>query len=759
MVALRPIPDTVRAARSRKTLTVAILTVTILAGLWPAAAPAQDAEPRQQVGINRNFVSPEEARQRQEQHNHFFLGQDPQPGELGQILDLQTSDYALVERPPGLDYDVYSAIGYGLATSMMVVGPERDADGHRKVVIIDTLEDFGSGQEVATDYLALYNVTYQPSSALAKLPIDAIIYTHNHIDHTGGVLGYLSMADQEPCAAQNPDVRGLGGEYVARRNCVEIISQEKVVDAVVNTSTVSGRMIQARSFYMYGLLLENELSPVPDPKPIGEAITNGIGPYLSRGIAGFKLPSRTFAQEMTLTAAGVHMQVMYVPSETNDELAVFVPDAANGADGCSDGGGCASGLLFSAEVIQGPAFPNLYSLRGTQYRSPANWFRSVDKLRQLDSWCMVPSHGPPVCQRDNVQLLLTNFRDAIQFTHDQTVHFMNQGYTPDELVELVLVPDVVTRDLAKLVPWPNADGGGGLDGPAHPEDYLLPFYGSVPQGVRETYFGYLGWFDGDPVNLAPTPPRIAAERMLKLLGAGGDVVEEARAALEDGEFQWAAELATIAIRANPDDMPAREVKALAFTELGRSALDPNWSDWYSTSANELIEGGSPQDCFNPFAPIGLVSAVTQSNVPLGDWVNSWTWRLDGRKAAAAGAGEIMGFWFDPTEQDFGPQGYVLELRHGIAEYIEWKGTKEAFRDKVTVAVEMSQETLIELILGRATTHARGSQASPAAFLSKGVDQGGVKFLKGDRQALEAFFQYFEDWPACWPLVTLPLHSS
>ena len=366
--------------------------------------------------------------------------------------------------------------------------------------------------------------------------------------------------------------------------------------------------------------------------------------------------------------------------------------------------------------------------------------------------------GPPVYQCDNIQLLLTNFRDAIQFTHDQTVHFMNQGYTPDELVDLVLVPDVVTRDLEKLVPWPNAPGDGTMAGPVHPEDYLLPFYGSVPQGVRETYFGYLGWFDGDPVNLSPTPAKIAARRMAKLIRERGDVVSEARKALAAGEFQWAAELATIAIRANPDDMPARKVKAEAFTELGRRALDPNWSDWYYTSANELIQGGSPEACFNRFGPVGLVSAVTQSAVPLGDWVNSWTWQLDGRKAATAGAGEIMGFWFEPTNQDFGPESYVLELRHGIAEYIEWKGTEEAFRDKVTVAVAMSQETLVDLILDRAKAHASGSQASPEAFLLEGVDQGNVKFLKGDAQALKAFFQYFEAWPACWPLVTLPPRS-
>lgn len=106
---------------------------------------------------------------------------------------------------------------------------------------------------------------------------------------------------------------------------------------------------------------------------------------------------------------------------------VFVPDNKNGDSG--DGG------LLSAEVIQGPSFPNLYSLRGTSFRSPATWYKSVDMLRNYNSWCMIPSHGVPLCGAQNIQTLLVNFRDAIQYTHDQTVRFMDQGLTPDELVE------------------------------------------------------------------------------------------------------------------------------------------------------------------------------------------------------------------------------------------------------------------------------------------------------------------------------------
>ena len=729
----------------------------------------------QEVRVNSNsiFVDPETAHRRQEEHNNFFCMRPNDPGVdsaecIPQILDLQTSPYALKERPEGLSYDVYSAIGYGLATSMMVVGPRTDINGHRRVIIIDTLEDSGAGTHVAQDYLDLYNKKkygrkhgrYKPVS---KLPIDAILYTHNHIDHTGGVLGYLDNADKEACPAQNPDVRGLGGSYTARTNCIEIICQEKVVDAVVNTSTVAGRIIQARSYYMYGLLLKNSVSPQPPKNPllVGEAITNGIGPYLSKGFAGFRLPSRTFAQEMDLTAAGVRMRVVYVPSETNDELSVFVPDALNGAHARVG----ESGLLFSAEVIQGPAFPNLYSLRGTSYRSPATWFKSVDKLRKFDSWCMVPSHGPPVCHRRNIQLLLRNFRDAVQFTHDQTVRFMNKGYRPDDLVGLISVPDELTQELTRrLVPWPNAKGST-LRGPVHPADYLIPFYGSVPQAVREIYSGYVGWFEADPVGLSPTPEDEAARRMVALAGGGQKVAQAAQKALTGGDYQWAAELATLALLANPANKEARQVKVNAFTELGRRATDPNWSDWFFTAANELlhVDLEDRRGCFNDFYAVGLVSAVIQSAVPLSDWVDSLSWQLRGKEAAAAGASSVLGFWFQPTRQDFGSEGYLVQLRHGIAEVIDWDDTKENFLKKATVAVQMSQTTLDGLILAQAAVEAAstfspdgtGKEANFGRVIVAGLETGKVTLLKGNPKDLVDFFAYFEPLPTCNPRLTLP----
>jgi alkyl sulfatase BDS1-like metallo-beta-lactamase superfamily hydrolase len=359
---------------------------------------------------------------------------------------------------------------------------------------------------------------------------------------------------------------------------------------------------------------------------------------------------------------------------------------------------------------------------------------------------MVPSHGPPVCGRSNIQRLLTAFGDAIQFTHDQTVRFMNQGYTPDQLVDRVLVPsDPLFATLDPMVPWPNAPGST-LKGPVEVQDYLLPFYGSVPQAVRETYFGYVGWYDGDPVHLEPLPPTEAARRLTALINSDSDLLTAAQQALNAKDFQWAAELATLGLDADPDDPDFRQVKSQAYVGLGERAINPNWSDWFFTSANELI---NTEDCFLPYLPGGLVSPITQSAVPIDAWVNSWTWKVKGREAADAGATNSLGFWFAPTRQDFGPRAFILQLRHGIVDITDWhsgKGPRDAWQRQVDTALLMSQNTLDELIL---------SGAFGALDLEKILAHEGVRVLKGNEGSLQAFFQYFDTLPTCQPAITLP----
>lgn len=703
------------------------------------------------------------------------------------IYHLRKDHFPLKDYPEGLDYEVYSAVGYDLANTIVILGPKRDATGNREIVIVDTLGNPGITQKVIAEFRkqGIFPAGTDPNHP-PKLPIRAIIFTHNHIDHTAGVEGYLREADRPPCQPENPNKPGADNYFNAdaeAADCVPVIGQAQINDGVGTTALVTGTIIDARSSYMYGAFIPRN------------HVNDGIGPqeYTSPpNQPGYRMPSRTFTNQLLVTAAGVQMKLVYVPSETNDELSAFVPDKMNrtgsprptSESNSSLWGG--PGLLLSAEVIQGPAFPNLYSLRGTSYRNPATWFRSVDELRRFDSWCMVPSHGPPLCEASNIQRLLRNFRDAIQFTHDQTLRFLNKGYTMEELAPLIESmymskggeENYIMSDLTKVQPIQNKDLAPGAECPptdqscVDPRDYLRPFYGSVVQAVRELYFGSVGWFQADPVGLRPTPPKELAQRFVNLMCAsdskaadghtvcGPEAVNKAaQDALARGEDQYAAELATLVIRsmADPSDpsrepasgpfVKAREIKATAFEKLATNpdySNNPNWRNWYITAAHELQGRRLPSDIKG-----GLVSPDTIAALPAGAWVNSLTMRLKAELTAKDDLRKSLGFWFPAAgDQGFGALGYELRIRHGIAEFVQNLSEEEV--SHADLAISMDKPTLNQLIVAESKGRAEFAEA-----LAKAIAEGRIKSLNGSLQDFEnAFETYFEPKPTGLPPLTV-----
>jgi alkyl sulfatase BDS1-like metallo-beta-lactamase superfamily hydrolase len=623
-----------------------------------------------------------------------------------QIWDVQKDAQLSKYRPQGLTYSAYSAVGYNLANTIAIVGPTKD------IVIIDTLGDVESVGEALKAFRA---AKIFPEG---KLPIRAIIYTHNHIDHIGGVKRFLSEAQLKPCNEEIPAAAGSDAALDADAlNCISIIGQEKIVSGVNNTATVIGTMINTRSGYMYGSFL-----------PPNWLVTNGIGYKVEEGTSDFVMPSRTFSNAMQLKAAGVNMDVFYVPSETDDELSVFVPDSRNGGSG-------AAGLLQSAEVIQGPSFPNLYSLRGTSYRSPATWYRSVDKLRTYDSWCMLPSHGTPLCGASNIQTLLLNFRDAIQYTHDQSVRLMNKGYTMDQLPERIPMPQYLIDDLSTIQ---TAKGNTVTD----PRDYLRFFYGSVPQSVRELYFGYLGWFQADPVGLAPTPPQPYATKVVAMMGGRDKVLAEANAAFGRNEYQWSAEMASLLVTMNPQDVPAREAKAKAFTELAVPQTNPNWRNWYLVAANEL-RGIFPRPDTSAVKG-GLTSPGIVDALPYETWVSQWSLRLKAEDTIAANVHQSMGFYFAPAAPNQQSEGYVLKVRRGVAELISTGPNRSSVAAVSPFFIEMDKST--ESMLIYADVPDRPFDQVLTLLMGKGA----IKVNGGTPDQVRAFFALFDKAPQTLP---------
>lgn len=474
--------------------------------------------------------------------------------------------------------NVYSAVGYAIANSTLVVG----TDG---VTIIDTTESVEAAQSILSEF-----------RKITDKPIKAIIYTHNHSDHICGVKGFVS-------------------EEEVKSGRVQIYAHETMMNTVISNASVVAPILGLRSSYSFGIALEKG--------PEG-SINEGLGPRLMMGQRTFIAPTKTFKDSLEIEVAGVKMHLRYAPSETDDEIVVWLPE---------------SKVLQTAEVIQGECFPNLHTIRGTKYRDPVNWFKTIDMLRRFSAEQMVPSHGRPVSGKQNIEELLTAYRDAIQYVHDQTIRNMNKGLTPDELVEVV----------SKLPPHLAS----------HP--WLGEFYGTVKHSVRQIYVGYLGWFEGDPTFLDPLPRGARAARYIEMMGGRERVVPSAQGAYDRGDYQWAAELLTWVIRVNKNDEPAKRLKAAALRQLGFKTENTNWRDWYLTSARELDKS------LNRMVGLAAMSSLAAPDVvkalPASKFFEAMTVRLDSVKTADVHM--TVAFRFKDSGET-----YALEVRRGIAQLHE-----------------------------------------------------------------------------------------
>lgn len=482
---------------------------------------------------------------------------------------------------------IHSAVGWNLANTIMIEGD----DG---LIIVDVGESSLQSEKVMAEF-----------RRLTDKPVKAIIYTHHHPDHINGTAAFVSPQQ-------------------VRDGEVEIIAHDSLLEHVVLQGATVGPILSLRSGYSFGLAMAME-------RPEEMAGMNaGIGPTpevdLERDPGStFIAPTRTFSDELEISIAGVRMQMVHVPSEAEDEIAIWLPD---------------DNILLSAEVIQGPTLPNVHTLRGTKFRDPVQWVRALDRLRAFRAEAMVPAHGQPVIGAEKVEEVLRMTRDGIAYIHDQTIRYMNKGYTADELVELVKFPP----HLGDYSP------------------YLREYYGTVKHAVRQIYNGYLGWFDGDPTTLDPTPPVEKAERTVAMMGGRDKVIAAAKQAINQQDYQWAAELLTPVIRINHDDNEARQLKAAALRQLGYASMNINWRNWYLTSAMEL-EGQLRVAELAAGMKKPFMSVTMMQNFPPLVWLNGMALHLDADKAEDTEL--TIGFEFSDINVR-----HAIEIRRGVAQVYE-----------------------------------------------------------------------------------------
>jgi linear primary-alkylsulfatase len=494
----------------------------------------------------------------------------------------------------------YVAVGYGNANMAMVAG----TDG---VILIDSLENAETAREALADL-----------RRFSDQPIRALIYTHSHPDHSSGSRGLLDPSEVE-------------------RGGVAIYAHERLVAGMRGNLSL-GIISPLRLAYSFGWGLE------PGAEGLVEV---GLGPLLRSGTAGFLPPTTIFRGSLDIEVAGIRVHLREAPSEADDEIVLWFPD---------------HGVLHAADVIQGECLANLYALRGA-VRDIGQWIGAVDLLRGFDADALPFGHGRPIVGRDEVRGLLTAYRDAMQYVHDQTVRLMARGLTPDELVEAV----------AELPP--------GLRD--HP--WLGEFYGTVKQIVRQVYHTYFGWFEGDPTFLDPLPRRERAARYIAAMGGREAVVAAAERAHADRDFQWAAEILTHVLRVDPDDRRARQLKADALRQLGYRASNPIWRNNYLMAAKEIDGTLDGPRLLGTMRALGNPDVAATMPIPL--LLRAFATRLD----PARGAGRQMRVSLRGTDTG---ASYGLAIRSEVAEVLAGAPPDAA------LVIQATEPTLRALLTGR-----------------------------------------------------------
>ncbi|MFT4079298.1 alkyl sulfatase dimerization domain-containing protein [Rhodomicrobium sp.] len=477
---------------------------------------------------------------------------------------------------------IYHAYGFQLASTLIVVGN----DG---LIVVDPGSDDNSAK-------ATRDAFAQAAPDAAKLPVVAIVYTHRHPDHAFGSTGWGVTKDAVDSGK------------------VQIIASENFVKNLINDVGVVGNILTQRTAYAGGYV----------PHGPAGAVHFGIGPTFGAGPISFFMPTVTVPSDRPLktTISGVNFEIFPAYGDAgDDEVDVWLPDFKH---------------VHGSETVQGETFPNLYTLRGTSYRDVEEWMQGVDALLQYakNADTYSGSHMRAWKGNDFIVDRIRNYRDAIQYVHDQSIYWMNLGYKRDQLAEKVILPEPFASD-----PW------------------LQEYYGTVAHSVRNIYDGYLGWWEGDATQLARPGFIELSKQYVRVMGGRDAVLEEGRKSIDARNYGWAAEVLTHLTRADPTDMQARNLKAKALREWAYLQTNIYWRV-FGISGSKELDGSIDRSKAWQFADPAIVAAL-----PTTQFLKTMGVRLNAERAQDA----KMAVQFDVT--DTGEKA-GFEVRNRIAAFTE-----------------------------------------------------------------------------------------
>jgi alkyl sulfatase BDS1-like metallo-beta-lactamase superfamily hydrolase len=409
-------------------------------------------------------------------------------------------------------------------------------EGDTGVIVIDPLVS----TETAAAALGLYR------AHRGDRPVVAVIYTHSHVDHFGGVLGVTTQADVDA-------------------GTVAVIAPEGFIEHAVQENVYAGTAMTRRAAYMYGTVLARG--------PRGQ-VGCGLGQTPSTGEVAIIVPTVDIATTgETHTVDGIEIEFQMAPgTEAPAEMHFYFPRYR--------------ALCMAENATHN--LHNLLTLRGALVRDPHGWSgyltEAIDKFTDRTD-VVFASHHWPTWGEDRIVEFLSLQRDLYAYLHDQTLRLINQGHTGIEIAETFAMPPAL-----------------------HAAWHTHGYYGSVSHNVKAVYQRYMGWFDGNPARLWAHPPEAIGPRYVEAMGGVDRVVELAGTAFDGGDFRWAATLLDHAIFTDESHAAAKELYADTLEQLAYGAENATWRNFFLAGATELRDGnfGTPVQTTS----LSLVSQLT-----------------------------------------------------------------------------------------------------------------------------------------------------
>lgn len=412
---------------------------------------------------------------------------------------------------------IYQVRGLDLSHTTFIEGDEG-------VIVIDPL----TSDETGAAALALYQ-----EHRGTERDIKAIIYTHPHVDHFGGVKGF----------ATDEDVKERG---------IKILAPQGFLEHAVSENVFAGTAMSRRSAYMFGAALSRG--------PSGQ-IGTGLGQTVTTGTITLIAPT----EEITHTGEkrtidGVDMVFQMAPgTEAPAEMLIYFPKLK---------------ALCAAEDAT-HTFHNILTLRGAVVRDSHSWAKYLTETIDMfggQAEVVFASHHWPTWGVEEVVEFLTSQRDLYAYVHDQTLRLLNKGYNGPEIAEMMALPPALDKT------WSSRG-----------------YYGSISHNVKAIYQRYMGWFDGNPAHLWEHTPLERAKRYVQLAGGMDQMIVKGRKAFEAGDFRWAAEVLNHAVFSDPKNTDARALLADIYEQLGYGSENGPWRNFFLSGRTELRDGnfGTP----------------------------------------------------------------------------------------------------------------------------------------------------------------------